>query len=141
MPDNSDNSTTHSVENTGFNVVSGRSARRAARQFNLGNIIAISLPIPLGLLWVGISMVVYAMHRHHPNPKVGHYTQHAAYRFYGITGFFVAAATFIPGDGLTYYLVAWIAAMAILIPWSIWDLAKIQKDTWEDIQVPCEEPT
>ena len=31
-------------------------------------------------------MLVYAMNRHHPNPKVGHYTQQAATRFYAVTG-------------------------------------------------------
>ena len=36
------------------------------------------------MLWLGLSMLVYAMNRHHPNPKVGHYTQQAAYRFYGV---------------------------------------------------------
>ena len=83
----------------GIRMVSGRKARAAATVFNIGNIVAIIVPIPLGMLWLGMSMLVYAMNRHHPNQKVGHYTQQAAYRFYGITGFFVAAAAFIPGGG------------------------------------------
>ncbi|MCK7581443.1 MAG: hypothetical protein MZV65_41295 [Chromatiales bacterium] len=51
------------------------------------------MPFPLLIFWFGASMLVYALNRHHPNPKVGHYTQQAAYRFYGVTGFFVAIAT------------------------------------------------
>lgn len=116
----------------------GHRARRAAALFNYGNIIAILVPIPLGMLWLGLSMLVYAMNRHHPNEKVGHYTQQAAYRFYAITGFFVAAATFIPGEDWTWYLIAWVFAALILIPWSILDLVRIRKDTWTDTVLPVE---
>jgi hypothetical protein len=120
-------------------VLSGRRARSAATLFNYGNIIAILLPVPLGILWVGVSMLVYAMNRHHPNEKVGHYTQQAAYRFYGIAGFFVAAATFIPGKGLMYYLIAWAAAALILVPWSILDIIRIHRDDWQDMEISVEE--
>ncbi len=117
------------VVGAGIRMVPGRKARSAAAVFNIGNIVAIIVPIPLGMLWLGMSMLVYAMNRHHPNPKVGHYTQQAAYRFYGITGFFVAAATFIPGGGWDYYLAAWALAALILVPWSILDLIRIRRDT------------
>jgi hypothetical protein len=120
-------------------LLTGRRARAAAGLFNYGNILAVLLPIPLGILWVAVSMLVYAMNRHHPNEKVGHYTQQAAYRFYGIAGFFVAAATFIPGEGLTYYLVAWFAAALILIPWSVLDLVRISRDRWQDLEVTVED--
>ncbi len=119
---------------TGTRMVSGRKARAAATVFNIGNIVAIIVPIPLGMLWLGMSMLVYAMNRHHPNHKVGYYTQQAAYRFYGITGFFVAAATFIPGGGWDYYLLAWALAALVLVPWSIIDLVRIRHDQWEDIE-------
>ena len=120
----------------GTQCLPGRKARMAAAVFNYGNIVAILIPIPLGMLWLGISMLVYAMNRHHPNPKVGHYTQQAAYRFYGVTGFFVAVATFIPGGGWSYYLVAWALGAGILIPWSIVDLIRIRRDRWDDMQIP-----
>lgn len=123
----------------GVHMVPGSRARSAAAVFNYGNIIAMIVPIPLGMLWLGLSMLVYAMNRHHPNEKVGHYTQQAAYRFYAIAGFFTAAATFIPGGGWTYYLIAWGFGAAVLIPWSILDLIRIRRDRWEDIQVPVEE--
>jgi hypothetical protein len=90
------------------------------------------------MLWLGASMLAYAMNRHHPDPKVGHYTQQAAYRFYGVSGFFVAVATFIPGGGWNYYLAAWALAAAILIPWSIFDLIRIRRDRWNDLQLPVE---
>ena len=115
-------------------IVSGSSARTAAAMMNYGNIIAIVI-VPLVILWFGASMLVYAMNRHHPNPKVGHYTQHAAYRFYGVTGFFVAAATFIPGGGWESYVYAWLLAAVVIIPWSIVDLVRIYKDEWVDVPV------
>ncbi len=66
-------------------IVTGRSSRFAAMQMDLGNMISMLLP-PLPLLWFGGSMLIYALHRHHPNPRVGHYTQRAAYRFYAVMG-------------------------------------------------------
>ena len=119
-------------------VLPGRKARAAATVFNIGNIVAIMVPVPLGMLWLGLSILVYAMNRHHPNEKVGYDTQHAAYRFYGITGFFVAVAIFIPGGGWNYYLVAWALAALILIPWSIVDLVRIRRDDWVDMELPVE---
>ncbi len=122
----------------GVHLLPGHKARTAASIFNYGNIIAIIVPVPLGMLWLGLSMLVYAMNRHHPNEKVGHYTQQAAYRFYAITGFFVAAATFIPGGGWHYYLVAWALAALVLIPWSIVDLIRIRADQWQDMELPVQ---
>ena len=84
-------------------VARGSSAKRASALMNYGNLIAILVPFPLLIFWFGASMLVYAMNRHHPNPKVGHYTQQAAYRFYGVTGFFIVIATFIPGSGWIWY--------------------------------------
>ncbi len=114
-------------------IARGTSARRAAALMNYGNLIAILLPFPLLIFWFGAAMLVYAMNRHHPDPRVGHYTQQAAYRFYGITGFFVAAATFIPGGGWIWHLLAWLLAALILIPWSIFDLRRIYQEQWSDI--------
>ena len=114
-------------------IARGSSARRAATLMNYGNLIAILVPFPLLIFWFGASMLVYALNRHHPDPRVGHYTQQAAYRFYGVTGFFVAVATFIPGGGWVWHLTAWIVAALILIPWSILDLRRIQREVWVDI--------
>lgn len=114
-------------------IARGTSARRAATLMNYGNLIAILVPFPLLIFWFGASMLVYAMNRHHPNPKVGHYTQQAAYRFYGITGFFLVAAIFIPGGGWVWHLAAWMLAALILVPWSIVDLWRIYREEWADI--------
>lgn len=117
-------------------TITGDQCRRAATLFNLGNIIAIAIPFPLLIFWFGASMVIYAMNRHHPNEKVGHYTQQAAYRFYFITGFLVVIGTFIPGgrEGLVYYAALWASGIAIMVPWSLWDILKIRRDVWQ----PCE---
>ncbi|RMG54135.1 MAG: hypothetical protein D6717_10100 [Gammaproteobacteria bacterium] len=118
-------------------VISARSARNAAKFFNYGNIIAVLIPIPFVALWFGASMLFYALNRHHPNLKVGHYTQQAAYRFYALTGFLVAVGTFFPVD-IRYYLAFWALSAVIIIPWSIIDLRRINRDTWEDIVLPAE---
>ncbi len=119
-------------------IVTAQSARRAATLFNYGNIISLLLPFPLMIFWLGASMFVYALNRHHPNEKVGHYTQQAAYRYYAITGFFVAVAMFLPVNFI-YYGIAWAIAAVIIIPWSIVDLRRIKKDSWEDMVIEGEQ--
>lgn len=122
------------IQTEAVNVVrlSAGSCRKAAALFNYGNILAMLVPLPLGILWIAMSMVVYAMNRHHPDPKVGHYTQYAAYRLYGVVGFIVVVATFF-GTNIWYWLITWAISAAILIPWSIVDLIRIRKDQWQDV--------
>ena len=112
-------------------VVTGKSSRRGPVLFNVFNIIATLVPFPLMVFWLGASMVLYAMNRHHPNPKVAHYVQWAAYRLYAIAGLAVPVATFFSVT-LTPWLVYWAFAAIVMIPWSIYDLIKISRDTWED---------
>lgn len=128
-----------SEQNSAPQVASGKSARNAAAIMNYGNIVAIVF-VPLVILWFGASMLVYALNRHHPNSKVGHYTQWAAYRFYGVAGFFTAVAIFFPAGGWTHYFVAWALAALVIIPWSIWDLIRIYKDEWVDVPIDEERP-
>ena len=116
-------------------VARGSSARRAAAMMNWGNIIAFLLPFPLLIFWFGASIMVYAMNKHHPNPKVGHYTQWAAYRLYGVTGSLVVVGTFFPGSAIWHYLAFWGLALAIVVPWSVIDLIRIRRDEWVDIPV------
>ena len=118
-------------------IVTGASARRAAKWFNYGTLVAMALPLPLAIFWTGMSMLVYALNRHHPNPKVGYYTQWAAYRFYAVAGAAVAVAVFFP-PSLVYYLVIWIIAAVILVPWTLYDLYKINHDTWDDVTLTPE---
>lgn len=138
--------------------VSARSARLSAALFNYGNIVAmlpglglapyILLAHPTGttmillfvlmmvppILWFGVSMVVYAMARHHPDPQVGHFTQQAAYRFYGMFGLIIPVGTFYGTDWRLWILTGGIVAV-ILIPWSIWDLRRIARAHWQDLLI------
>lgn len=138
-------------------IVSAKSARRTAKLFNYGNLITIGICgiplffahgttgvgtilmtalaiIPL-VLWFGGSMLFYAFNRHHPNPKVGYYTQHAAYRYYAVMGSLIVIATFFPSE-IRYYLIFWVITMVILIPLTLRDFAKIRKDDWQDTVIP-----
>ncbi|MGB9671486.1 MAG: hypothetical protein ACP5OY_04045 [Halothiobacillaceae bacterium] len=147
----------HPNHSTGGEILPAANQRRAASWFNYGNLIVIILAgIPLLLagsasgrtmifataaaiipiiFWFGGSMLLYALNKHHPNPKVGHYTQWAAYRFYAITGSLVVIGAFFPAD-IRYYQAFWAVAATILIPWSIIDLRRIQRDDWRPLQVP-----
>lgn len=118
-------------------TVSGRSSRFAAMQMDLGNLISMLLP-PLPLLWFGGSMLIYALHRHHPNPRVGYFTQHAAYRFYGVMGAIIPIGTFFPGRGITSWLIAWGVGLAIIVPWSLWSIARVRREQWPDLTVDAE---
>jgi hypothetical protein len=140
-------------------TVSGRSCRRAASIFDWGNLISVSLAgIPLFLVtgdvgvatiiaailgivplifWFGASMMVYAMCRHHPDERVGRFTQWAAYRYYALMGSLIVVATFFPPD-LNYYRAYWVVAAAILIPWTILALVRIYREDWGDIQIEVE---
>jgi len=121
-------------------IVSGRSSRFAAMQMDLGNLVSMLLP-PLPLLWFGGSMLVYALHRHHPDPRVGRYTQHAAYRFYGVMGAIIPVGTFFPGRGITSWLIAWGIGLAVIVPWSLWSMIRIRREDWPDIVLPDRNPS
>lgn len=135
--------------------ISAASARRAAQLFNIGNLIAM-LPglvvapiILLGqpakttmiflfilmvvppILWFGLSIIVYIIARHHPNPRVGHYTQWAAYRFYGMFGIVIPVATFYGTQWQLWIATGGIVAL-ILVPWSLIDLYRINCEDWQD---------
>ena len=126
------------IENNKPTMITGKSARNTAAMMDWGNIVAILIP-PLIILWFGASMLVYALNRHHPNPKVGHYIQWAAYRFYGITGFFIGVAIFFPASGWTHYIISWLMAVVVIVPWSIWDLINIyKKEEWVDVPIEDE---
>lgn len=132
-------------------LLSGRSAKHAASVLHLGNLITILLPlfaiyswffseehsfaalivIPILVIWIGASMLLYAIHRHHPNPKVGRYTKRATHWFFAAVGGFVVVGIFFPIDA-RYYLGAWLLAALAIVPWSIWNLIQIARDEWSD---------
>lgn len=142
--------------------VSARSARVTASLFNYGNVIAmipglllapyIMLARPAGtamvllfvlmivppILWFGASMVVYALARHHPDPQVGHFTQQAAYRFYGMFGLVIPVGTFYGTDWRLWIITGGVVAL-ILIPWSVLDLWRIAHRPWQDTTLNHEE--
>lgn len=115
-------------------LITAEQARSTARWFNVGNIVSMIIPFPLGIFWFGASMVVYAMNRHHPNPRVGYYTQRAAYQFYSVLGLVVVVATFF-GTELFYWMITWAISAVILIPLSIYNLMKINKEPWTDTAI------
>jgi len=112
-------------------IISAQSARRSATWFNYGNLLAILIPMPLMVFWFGASIAVYTMLRHHPNERVGHYTQWAAYRFYGLLGLVVVVATFY-GTSISAWLLTWAVLAIIMLPWTIYDLILIYKEEWCD---------
>ena len=61
------------------------------------------------------------------------YRHSMPFEAHGITGFFIVIATFIPGGGWIWHLIAWVVAALILIPWSILDLRRIAREEWVDI--------
>lgn len=142
-------------------TIAASSARKSASLFNWGNIVAILpgliavsmvgthntdrmaiivmfiLMVVPNILWFAASIVIYIIARHHPNERVGHYTQQAAYRYYGIIGVIVVAGTFY-GTEVKLWLITWIITALILVPWSIFDLIRIRKENWQDITIQQE---
>jgi len=116
-------------------IVTAEQAKRNAKIFNYGNIISVLIPFPFFIFWFGASMFIYALYRHHPNPRVGYYTQRAAYHYYAIAGVLVPVLTFAPGDFFyNYWWLLWGLCAIILIPLSILEIIKINKENWEDIK-------
>ena len=136
-------------------TIDARSARNTATLFNYGNIIAmlpglfvvptllfgttqqmsmifmlIATIVPM-ILWFAISIMIYIIARHHPNQRVGHYTQQAAYRYYGVIGMTVVAGTFY-GTNVNYWLITWVVFALVLVPWSLLDVIRIFKEQWQD---------
>ena len=142
-------------------IIPAANARIFARLFNLGNLLSllpglIVAPIILfgeherismifmfiamivpPILWFGISIVIYIIARHHPNAQVGHYTQQAAYRYYGMIGIVIPVGTFFGTDWEPWIMMGGVVGL-ILVPWTIWELIKIQKENWQDTVVKIE---
>jgi len=143
---------------TASKTISAKSARNTAALFNYGNIIAmlpglfvvpslligstermsmifmlIATIVPM-ILWFAVSIMIYIIARHHPNERTGHYTQQAAYRYYGVVGLIVVAGTFY-GTNVNYWLATWVVCALVLVPWSLFDVIRIFKEQWQDILV------
>jgi len=117
-------------------TITAEVAMKSSKYFFYGNIAAILVPFPIFILWFGASIFVYAMFRHFPHPRVGYYTQIAAYHYYGLAGALVPVLTFAPGSFfIDYWWALWIVCAAILLPLSIFELVRINRENWQDIEV------
>ena len=139
-------------------IIPAKNARMFARLFNLGNLLSLLpglivapailfseqeprsmifmfiLMIVPPILWFGLSIMIYIIARHHPNTQVGHYTQQAAYRYYGMIGIVIPVGTFFGTDWEPWIMMGGIVGL-ILVPWTLWELMKIQKENWQDIEI------
>jgi len=117
-------------------IITGLQAKKSARTFYYGNIVSVFVPFPFFIFWFGASMFVYALHRHHPNTRVGYYTQKGAYFYYSLAGLLVPVLTFAPGDFfMNYWWVLWGLGILFLIPISVNEIIKINKEEWHDVQI------
>lgn len=114
--------------------LSAARARFAAQLFNLASIVAVLLPLPLLLIWVGASMFVYAANAHHPNPRVAYYTRRAGYRFYAVAGALVILGQPIISwlGGFKGVFAIWILLAVGVIPAAVWDILKARRELWRD---------
>lgn len=114
-------------------VVTADSARKAAKFFYYGNILSVLIPFPVFILWFGAGILVYALLRHNPNPRVGYYTQIATYHYYGLAGGLVPVLTFAPGDFfVNWWWALWIICVAVLVPLSVRQILRINNEEWHD---------
>jgi len=118
------------------NTITAESSKKTARVFYYGDILAGVLPVPFFALWFGGSILAYAMLRHHPNPRVGYYTQLGAYLYYALAGAFIVTLTFAPGDFfVNWWWAVWLLSFATLVPYSVMQILKINRETWQDAKV------
>ena len=118
------------------NIVTAKQSRLAAKIFNFGTIASVLVPFPLFIFWFGASMFVYAMYRHHPNDRVGYYTQRAAYIYYTLAGLLVPVLTFAPKEFFTdYWWALWGLAILSVVPLAVFQIIKINKEEWQDVTI------
>ena len=76
------------------------------------------------------------MYRHHPNPRVGFYTQRAAYIYYTLAGLSVPVLTFAPKEFFAeYWWVLWAVAIIGVVPLAVIQIMKAHKEVWEDVSI------
>ena len=146
-------------------IVSGASARRAASIFHYGNLAAALIP-GFAILWFGMSMLVFAVNSHHPDPRVLEFNRRAARNYYPVMAvvLLVIAAGFggiTENLGMTRLLETmglgflgrlgldpnfaallmsmWFILFIILVPLSIRALIDIHRTEWHDVVVKPDE--
>lgn len=152
------------TQNEQREIIPAKNARKFARFFNIGNLVSvlpglivapvillteqepittifmfIAMIVP-PILWFGLSIIIYIIARHHPNERVGYYTQQAAYRYYGMIGIVIPVGTFF-GTDWTLWILMGGAVGLVLAPWTIWELIKVQKEHWQDTEMPINQIT
>lgn len=127
-------------------VISADSAKFAARIFNIGTVASILIPFLL-MLWIGVSMFVYASVAHHPNPRTVYYNRWAGYRFYGAVGALVVIGPalyelgkhiFVRGDlshwgNVMSVALIWGILVLAVVPWTLWDIWRAGQEEWQDV--------
>jgi len=141
-------------------VISASSSRFAAQLFNiitvaallisltallLGKLLAshkigflpFVLSLPPVMLWLGASIFVYASIAHHPNPRTTHYNKWAGYRFYGVMGslMVIGPALYALLDGWAGLMLVVGLAVAIIVPWALYDIYKAAREPWQDMTI------
>jgi hypothetical protein len=144
-------------------VISASSARFAAQLFNIITVAALMisltalllgkllashkigflpfvLSLPPVMIWLGASIFVYASIAHHPNPRTAHYNKWAGYRFYGVMGSMVVIGQPIYGliGGFGGLMLVLGLAVAIIVPWALFDIWRAAREKWEDLTVEVE---
>lgn len=141
-------------------VISASSSRFAAQLFNfitvvvllismtallLGKLLAshkigflpFVLSLPPVMIWLAASIFVYASIAHHPNARAVHYNKWAGYRFYGVMGSLVVIGPAIYGllGGWQGLMLVLGLAVAIIVPWAVFDLYKAAREPWADMTI------
>ncbi len=141
-------------------VISASSARFAAQLFNILTVVALMisltalllgkllashkigflpfvLSLPPIMIWLGASIFVYASIAHHPNARTAHYNKWAGYRFYGVMGSLVVIGQPIYGlvGGFGGLMLVLGLAVAIVVPWALYDIWRAARETWQDITI------
>jgi hypothetical protein len=98
------------------------------------------LSLPPVMIWLGASIFVYASIAHHPNPRTAHYNKWAGYRFYGVMGSLVVIGQPIYGliGGFGGLMLVLGLAVAIIVPWALFDIWRAAREKWEDLSIEVE---
>lgn len=128
---------------TNVKVVSAGQCKLAARVFNIGSIIAATIPVFV-MVWIAVSIFVYASVAHHPDVRVREYNRLAGYRFYGVAGTIVVILNFSGvmkdwiGSERLLWLLVWGTSVLIIVPMGVWAFIKAGRENWRDIVVEGE---
>jgi hypothetical protein len=98
------------------------------------------LSLPPVMIWLGASIFVYASIAHHPNPRAAHFNKWAGYRFYGVMGSLVVVGPALYGllGGWQGLMLVLGSAVAIIVPWALFDIYKAAREPWADVTIEVE---